>query len=59
MAKRTKKKATGQSPYKKYGKTEYKYAFKNCNHNNSEAQSTPLWKGRICTSCKIIVAGPF
>lgn len=55
MARLKKKGSTSASPYQKYNKVAYQYAYKNCGHKTLTLQSAPQWKGKVCTVCNIIV----
>lgn len=54
MTRRSRKKRTGMSPYKKYGKRPYVYEFRSCGHKEKVRQSTNTWAGKICAACNVI-----
>lgn len=45
----------GKSPYVRYNKQPYQYAFYRCEHNRRTAQQTATWAGRVCANCNIIL----
>lgn len=50
-----------KSPYARYGKAPYQYRFRGCSHRGDSGalttvfQTTPDWRGDVCTKCNIIV----
>lgn len=55
---RAKREGKKVSPYVKYNKSPYVYAFKNCKHKTNIYQSTPSWSGKVCIICNVIVGIP-
>lgn len=45
----------GKSPYVRKNKTPFPYTFRRCEHRTWINQSLPLWAGKVCANCNIIM----